>query len=56
MSFKSERRGEKKGNRKFAPRGSNAAQFKRAEVNQGYLGTRVNLRLKSKKNDHGRSF
>lgn len=45
MFFKSERRNEKKGNRMYAPQGSNSAQHKRAEVNQQYLGTRTLLAL-----------
>lgn len=55
MSFKSESRSSKKGNRKFAPVGENSAQAKKAEINKDFHGSRVNFRLRSKKNDHGRS-
>lgn len=55
MSFKSERRNNKKGNRKFTPVGANSAQAKKAEINKDFHGSRVNCRIQSKKNDHGRS-
>lgn len=55
MAFKSERRSGKKGNRRFTPLGSNSAQFKKAEINRDFIGSRINAALQSKKNDHNHS-